>query len=104
MFITLVVIDSTKSLPDENNLQKLEDSIPKFPGSDFQKHVSDCENHSLLTIQQLKAAKKMMYSYIVLVSKALERRFPDMEFIIANTDFLDPSMRKLQQPNRAGFA
>jgi len=74
-FIAPVVLDNTKNISDDSNLQKLEDSIPKFPGSDFQKHLSDCEDHSLLTIHQMNAAKKVMYNYIVSVGKALERRF-----------------------------
>ena len=74
-------------------------TVTNFPGSEFQEHLSDCENHALLTIHQLNAAKKVMYNYIVSVGKALERRFPDMEFIIGNTAFLDPSLWMLQQPN-----
>ena len=97
-FVAPVVLDNNKSISVEN-LQELDDSIPNFPGSEFQKHLSDCENHALLTIHQLNAAKKAMYNYIVSVGKALERRFPDMEFIIGNTAFLDPSLWMLQQPN-----
>ena len=40
-----------------------------------------------------------MYEYVITVGKALKRRFPDTEFIIKNTAFLDPSLRKMQKPD-----
>ena len=98
-FTAPVVCDNTKSIADETNLRALEDAVPLFPGSDFQKHLFDCEEHALMTERELKSAKKVMYSYIVTVGKALEKRFPDMEFIIKNTAFLDPTLRSFQQPN-----
>ena len=75
---------------DETNLRATEDAVPLFPGSDFQKHLFDCEEHALMTERELKSA---MYSYVVAVGKALEKRFPDMEFIIKNTAFLDLTLQ-----------
>ena len=40
-----------------------------------------------------------MYNYIVTIGKALEHRFPELDFIVKNTAFLDPTMRSLQRPN-----
>jgi hypothetical protein len=45
-----------------------------------------------------------MYNYIIAVGRALERKFPDMNFIIENTAFLDPAIRKLQQPDMQALA
>ena len=86
----------TKSIADETNLRGMEDAIPLFHGQDFQKHLSDCVEHALITERELNKAKRNMYNYIITVGKALERRFPDIDFITA---FLDPSLRKLQQPD-----
>ena len=46
------------------------------------------------------------YSYILTVGKARERRFPDteFEFIMRNTAFLDPSIRKLQKSDMQALA
>ena len=52
-FIYPVILDSTKS-----TLRALEDTVAKFPGSDFQKHLSDCSEHALLISRQISAAKK----------------------------------------------
>ena len=98
-FIEPVVLNNSKSISDKSNLKRMEDAVLNFPGSDFRQHLSDCTNHSLLSIRQIKAAQKNMYNYIISVGKALERRFPDMDFVIGNTAFLDPSLRKLQQPD-----
>ena len=38
-----------------------------------------------------------MVKYIVTVGKSLHEQFPEMDFIIENTSFLDPSLRQLQQ-------
>ena len=40
-----------------------------------------------------------MYNYIVTVGKALENRFPDMNFIMENTAFINPALRKFQEPD-----
>ncbi len=70
-FIAPVVIDNTKSINDDNNLRAVEHAVPLFPGSEFQKHLSDCVEHSLLSGRELETAKKIMYTYIVTIGKAL---------------------------------
>ena len=40
-----------------------------------------------------------MYQYIVEVGESIEKRFPEIDFIIKNTMFLDPRMRNMQQPD-----
>ena len=97
-FTAPVVIDSTKSINDDDNLRTAEHAVPLFPGSDFQKHLSDCIEHSLLSGRELETAKKIMYDYIVTIGKALERRFPELDFIVKNMAFLDPTIRSLQRP------
>ena len=67
-----VILDSTKSI---SNLQALEDAVAKFPGSDYQKHLSDCLEHAFLTSRQINDAKNIMYDYIVAVGSALERQY-----------------------------
>ena len=57
-FIAPVVCDNTKSIADETNLRALEDAVTLFPGSDFQKHLFECEEHALMTERELKSAKK----------------------------------------------
>ena len=103
-FIAPIVLDDTKGLNDEDNLRSVEDAIPLLPGSDFQKHLSDCSDHALLSTRQLNDIKKTMYNYVITVGRALERRFPDADFIIRNTAFLDPSLRKLQKPDMQALA
>ena len=49
--------------------------------------------------RELNDAKKIMFNYIVTVGKALENRFPDLNFIVENTAFINPAVRKLQEPD-----
>ena len=69
--------------------------LQSFHGSDFQKHLSHCSERALLTSSQISDDKKIMLTTLA-VGSALERWFPDMDLIIKNTAFLDPSLRKLQ--------
>lgn len=55
--------------------------------------------HSLLTERELKAAKETMLLYVKTISLSLIDRFPEMDFIIDNTSFLDPSLRHLHKVN-----
>ena len=66
-------------------------------------HLSDCTEHALLTERELLKAKTIMYNYVITIGEALEKRFPEMDFIISNTTFLDPSLRKFQQPDFAAM-
>ena len=47
--------------------------------------------------RELKQAKENMVSYIYAVASSLKSRFPEMGFVIANTSFLDPSLRQLHK-------
>ena len=57
----------------------------------------DCVEHSLLTERDLKQAKETMVLYVEAVATSLIERFPEMDFIIDNTSFLDPSLRRFQK-------
>ena len=57
-FTAPVVLDSAKSVSDEANLRPLEEALALFPGADFQKHISDCIDHALLSERGLNLAKK----------------------------------------------
>ena len=67
--------------------------------NDLQKQLSDCREHALLTSRELEEAKSTMYNYILIIGKALEHRFPELDFIVQNTAFLDPAMRSMQRPD-----
>ena len=55
--------------------------------------------HSLLTKRELKAVKETMLLYVETVSLSLIDCFPEMDFIIDNTSFFDPSLRQLRRAN-----
>ena len=98
-FISPVVLDSNKSVSDDDNLRPIEEALLQCPGSDFQKHLTDCSEHALMSGRELTDAKKRMFNYIVTVGKALENRFPDLNFIIDNTAFVNPTLRKFKEPD-----
>ena len=68
-----------------------------MPGRDLRRHILDCVEHSLLTERDLKQAKETMVSYVEKVATSLIERFPEMDFIIDNASFLDPSIRQFQK-------
>ena len=78
-----------------SNLRPLEEAVVKFYGDDFQKHLSQCQEHSLLTERQICDAKKHMYTYLQTLGKALEIWFPELKFMIKNFSFIDLPQRKL---------
>ena len=41
----------------------------------------------------MQQAFKSMYQYIVKVGECIEKQFPEIDFIIKNTMFLDPRIR-----------
>ena len=98
-FTAPVTLDSAQSVSDETNLRTVEDAIPLLPGSNLQKQLSDCIEHALLTSRELEEAKSTMYNYILIIGKALERSFPELDFIVQNTAFLDPAIRSMQRPD-----
>ena len=86
--------DPTGNVTD-SNLLSIDVAVTKFLGEEFQKHLSQCEEHSLLTERQLSDARKCMYAYLKTVGKAIENRFHELEFITNNFSFIDPKQRKL---------
>ena len=98
-FIEPVALDNRKSLSDPSNLRPLCDAIRLFPGTDFQEHYAKCIDHSLINSREIQEACKSMYQYIVKVGESIANRFPEIDFIINNTMFLDPRMRHMQQPD-----
>ena len=95
-FLEPILVDSSKGISDENHWP-LEEAVMSMPGRDLQKHLVDCVEHSLLTERDLKQAKETMVSYVEAVATSLIERFPEMDFIIDNTSFLDPSLRRFQK-------
>ena len=87
------MLDNTKSLSDSSNLRPICDAIPFFPGTDFQDHYAKCVDHSLMESREIQES---MYRYII---ESIVKRFPEIDFIINNTMFLDPRMRNMQQPD-----
>ena len=53
--------------------------------------------HSLISERELNDITNTMVKYIVTVGMSLHERFPEMDFVIENTSFLDPSLRQLQK-------
>ena len=70
-----------------------------FTGKETPKHLKHCIEHSLLTERELKVSKETMLLYVETVSLSLIDCFPEMDFIIDNTSFLDPSLRQLHRAN-----
>lgn len=98
-FLSPVALDSSKSISDDDNLCPIEEALLLCPGSDFQKHLADCSDHALMSERELSDAKKIMFNYVITVGKALENRFPDTNFIMENTAFVKPPLRKFQEPD-----
>ena len=102
-FIQPVVLDVTGDPLDPENHLPLDQAVSNLPGTDFQKHLLDCSEHALVTEGDLEKAKKNMVSYIYTVATSLKNRFPEMEFVIANTSFIDPSVRHLHKADIASL-
>ena len=98
-FVQPISLDITKSITDSANVRCLDEAVPLFPGTDFQQHYSQCQDHALLTTAQLNTACKVMYDYIYKIAESIEKRFPEIDFMITNTAFLEPPLRNLQQPD-----
>ena len=77
----LFVETLTSTTLNDENMRFLYEFVLKLPGSDLQKHLHDCVEHSLLTEQQIKEAKTVMFNYVYEVGKSLYERFPEMTFI-----------------------
>ena len=63
----------------------------RFCGTEFQKHLFECQEHSLLTEKQVGDAKKSMHAYFLTLGKTNEQRFPELEFMTRH--FRDPPQR-----------
>ena len=98
-FVQPISLDVTKSITDSANVRCLEETVPLFLGTDFQQHYLQCQDHALLTTAQLNAASKVMYDYIYKIANSIEKRFPEIDFMLTNTAFLEPPLRNLQQPD-----
>ena len=109
VFVQPVALDSTKSITDSSNLRPLEEAVLLFPGAeeavllfpgaDFQKHYKDCQDHALLDSRELQEACKCMFNCIITVGESIEKRFPELDFMVSNTAFVNPSMQCLQTPD-----
>ena len=97
-FASPVTLDCNTSVFDENNIRPMEAALQQCPGQDFKKHLVDCSDHALMPERDLNDAKKRMFNFIITVAKALEKRFPDMNFYVENTAFVDPIL--LENSNR----
>ena len=40
-----------------------------------------------------------MYDYIYKIAESIEKCFPEIDFMVTNTAFLEPPLRNLQQPD-----
>ena len=69
----------------------------RFCGTEFQKHLSQRQEHSLLTKRQVGDEKKSTYAYLLTLGKTIEQRFPELEFMTQHFSFIDPPQRRLQQ-------
>ena len=98
-FVQPISLDVTKSITESANVRCLEEAVPLFLGTDFQQHYLQCQDHALLTTAQLNAASKVMYDYIYKIADSIEKRFPEIDFMLTNTVFLEPPLRNLQQPD-----
>lgn len=98
-FVAPIVLDSATSLTDEANLRDMDGFLANLSDGALQKQLSDCEEHSLISSSELKAAEVHMYNYILTIGRALERCFPELDFIVKNTAFVNPTMRSMQLPD-----
>ena len=96
-FASPVTLDCNTSVFDENNIRPMEAALQQCPGHDFKMHLADCSDHALMSERDLNGAKKRRFNFIITVAKVLEKRFPDMNFYVENTAFVDHTTRKLQQ-------
>ena len=58
-----LLLDSEKNVTD-NNVRPIDDMFEHFSGSEFQKHLLQCKEHSLLTERQISDAQKAMYIFL----------------------------------------
>ena len=91
-----LLLDSEKNVTDDN-VRPIDDMFEHFSGSEFQKHLLQCKEHSLLTERQISDAQKAMYSYLLVLGKTIEHRFPELKFMTEQLSFIDPPQRKLRQ-------
>jgi hypothetical protein len=94
-FVHPILINSSGSLASDN-LKEVDDAIKAMPGDDFHKHLRQCEDHSLLTLAEIRNAKKAMFSYVHAIGVAIEKRYSEKEFILKHCAFLEVSRRKFQ--------
>ena len=47
-FVQPISLDVTKSITDSTNVRCVDEAVPLFPGTDFQQHYLQCQEHALL--------------------------------------------------------
>lgn len=94
-FVQPILIDRNGGLASDN-LKEVDDAITAMPGDDFHEHLTQCEDHSLLTLTELRNAKKAMVSYVHAIGVAIEKRYSERDFILEHCAFLEVSRRKFQ--------
>ena len=85
------LLDSEKNVTDDN-VRPIDDMFEHFSGSEFQKHLLQCKEHSLLTERQISDAQKAMYSYLLVLGKTIEH---ELKFMTEQLSFIDPPQRRL---------
>ena len=88
-----LLLDSEKNTT-EDNVRPIDDMFEHFSGSEFQKHLLQCKEHSLLTERQISDAQK---AYLLVLGKTIEHRFPKLNFMTEQLSFIDPPQIKLHQ-------
>ena len=97
------MLDVSGDPSDPENHLPLDQAVSNLPGTDFQKHLLDCSEHALVSVGDLEKAKENMVSYLYTIATSLKNRFPEMEFVIASTSFIDPSARHLHKADIAAL-
>ena len=91
-----ILLYSAKNTTDDN-VRDIYDMFEHFSGTEFQKHLQQVQEHSLLTERQISDAQKAMYSYLLMLGKIIEQRFPELNFMTEQLSFTDPPQRKFHQ-------
>ena len=71
IFVEPISLDVSKSIIDPTNVRSVDEAVPLFPGSDFQEHYMQCQEHALLTSAQLNTMSKIMFDYIYRISESI---------------------------------
>ena len=75
-----MLINPNLSASDDNNHVKVENVI--FHGANFNRLLSECEDNSDLTIEEIGTVRSNCVKFMLTVAQQLESRFPEMDFIL----------------------